>query len=174
MTAKELLADSILACKGLMARFLTGFDDHNHTSQPPMMPNHIIWCLGHCALTMHRVAERLDAKPLPASDFVAAKPGGGTPRAYDTESVGFGSNPVDDAARYPTLTRGIAIYEAACERLSNSVRSANERTLNQKIPWGDTEISLWLLVARLVFHNGAHTGQIVDIRRALGLGGVLG
>jgi hypothetical protein len=174
MTARELLAQSVVASKELLARFLAGFNDGNRASQAPHLPNHVIWCLGHCALTMYRVAERIDGRSLPETDFVTGDGGAGTPSVYDTESVSFNSRPIDEASRYPTLARGIEVYEAACDRLAEAARVADEATLDQSVPWGKSEITLWMLVARLVFHNGTHTGQIIDLRRALGLGQVLG
>jgi hypothetical protein len=71
------------------------------------------------------------------------------------------------------LSRGLEVFEAACNRLANAVRAADDETMNQEVPWGNAKISLWLLVMRLVYHNGTHTGQIVDLRRALGLERVL-
>ena len=173
MTAKELLGQSVLSCKDLLGRFLTGFDDDNRTYQAPHLPNHVIWCLGHCALMMNRAAERIDGQPLPETDFAAGMPPSGTPNAFNLESVNFGSKPSGDTGRYPTLARGRQIYAAACDRLAQAVRAADETALDQTASWGGSQITLWLLVARLVFHNGAHTGQILDMRRALNLGSVL-
>ncbi len=38
---------------------------------------------------------------------------------------------------------------------------------------GKAEIPLSLMIPRMVFRNGMHTGQIADLRRALGFGSIL-
>jgi hypothetical protein len=142
------------------------------TAQAVNLPNHVAWSLGHCALTMHRVAEMVDGSPLPASDFDAARAagqGGDAPAVFNAEAVSFGSKPVAEASAYPTLARCTEIYNAACERLAATVRSAPEAKFTKVIKWGPAEAPWWMLVFRMVFHNGFHTGQIADLRRALGL-----
>ena len=169
MTGPEMLAEVVLGSKSLMTRFLAGFDDRNRTSQAPSLPNHVVWCLGHCALTMHRVAERIDGASIPETDFVTGDGGAGDDQRFDTESVCFGSEPVDDARRYPAFARAVQIFEAAGDHLAGAVRGADEATLNRDIPWGAAAIPLWRLAIRVTFHNGVHGGQITDLRRALGL-----
>jgi hypothetical protein len=169
MNAHDMLAEVVLASKGLVARFLSGFGDGNRTRQAANLPNHVIWTLGHLALTLHRVAERIDGGALPENDFLTGDGSNGTSTRFDTESVGFGSQPVDDGSRYPTLARGVEIYEAACDHLADAVRAAEAGRLDQTIPWHGGEITLRALVTRVTFHNGVHTGQITDLRRALGL-----
>jgi hypothetical protein len=154
-----------------MARYLAGFDDTNHTRQLPGLPNHVAWNLGHCALTMHRVAERLDGRSLPERDFVTGgrKDGGGDAQRFSVESVAFGSTPSASGREYPTMTRCREIYESACDRLSEAVRLAPESKLDEMTPWGAGQtMPLYLLALRMMFHNGDHLGQIVDLRRGLG------
>ncbi|MGD9689860.1 MAG: DinB family protein [Phycisphaerales bacterium] len=166
----ELLAESIQACKLLLGRYLAGFNDVTHVRQTPDLPNHVAWCLGHTALTMHRVAEMLDGRPLPASDFVK---GDGTSGSrdkgiIDSEAVAFGSIPEERHDRYPRLARCVEIYNAACDRLAEAVRSAPDARLDEMVNWGQASTPLRMLVIRMVFHNGFHTGEIADTRRALG------
>ncbi len=169
MTAQDVLANGVVASKDLLTRFLAGFNEENRTRQEANLPNHVVWTLGHLALTLNRVAERIDGGALPESDFLTGDGASGTASRYDTESVCFGSQPVGDGARYPTLARGVEIYQAACDRLADAVRSAETATLDREIPWHGGEITLWSLVHRVTFHNGAHAGQITDLRRALEL-----
>ena len=79
-----------------------------------------------------------------------------------------GSAPTADAGAYPTLARSIEIYNAGCDRLASAVRGASDAKLSELTPWGNTQITLGLLAARMIFHNGMHTGQIADLRRAMG------
>ena len=164
MTANDLLAEAVLSTKHLLGRYLAGFDDQSRTAQAPGLPNHVAWNLGHLALTMHRVAERLDGQPVPESD-ISPRPGAA---AFFSESVAFGSSPSGAAGEYPSLARSVEIYNAACDRLAAAVRAAPESRLNEVVPWGQGQSPLWSLVIRMVFHNGFHTGQIADLRRAMG------
>jgi len=179
MTPQAALADSVLATVPLVARYLKGFDDSNRTRQAPNLPNHAAWCLGHLALTMHRVAEMIDGKPLPADTFA---PGAGEARArsgpapaYFTETLAFGSRPVDDPTLYPALAFCSAAFQSACERLAGAVRAASDTQLDRNVPWGPTGATTTVraLIPRMVYHNGCHAGQIIDLRRALGMGSAL-
>ncbi|MBL9032800.1 MAG: DinB family protein [Phycisphaerae bacterium] len=162
MRMQDMIAEAVLASKAGMARYLAGFSDETRARQAPGLPNHVAWSLGHCALTLHRVAEKLDGRGLPESEF-----GVGGER-FDAESVAFGSVPIGDAARYPALSRCVAIYDGACDRLAGAVRASDEARLMESTRWGEVELPLWLLVLRMGFHNGMHTGQVADLRRALG------
>jgi hypothetical protein len=171
---QSLLADAIAASPALLARYLVGFDDSNHTRQAPGLPNHVAWCLGHLALTMHRPAVRLSdpaatpqTSPLPESDFIPGASAGDA-RRFGTETVAFGSRPVADPALYPPFTRCVEIFNSACATLAAAVREAPDAALDKPTKWGAGEIPVSGLVARMVFHNGTHTGQIADLRRALG------
>jgi hypothetical protein len=168
-TRGEILAESILACKLLLGRYLVGFNDVTHVRQTPDLPNHVAWCLGHCAHTMHRVAEKFDGKPLPASDFITGDgTNGSRDRGYfDTEAVRFGSVPEDRHDRFPRLERSTEIYNQACDRLATAVSAAPESMLDEVVPWGQGTTPLRQLVLRMIFHNGIHAGQIADLRRAL-------
>lgn len=168
MTPRDVLAAAIANCKTLTARYLAGFDDQARIKQAPNMPNNVAWCLGHCALMMHRLAEKVDAKPMPAADI------GGPAPAYNTESIAFGSSPTADPAAYPSLARCTEVLNAACDRLAAAVHAASDAQLNQSIKWGPVESPWWTLVLRLVFHNGFHAGQIADLRRAFGFKSIFG
>lgn len=161
MDARDVLAESIASTKGLMERYLAGFTDETRVAVAPSLPNHAAWCLGHCAVTMHRLAERVDGQPLPAADF------GDGPSRFVPEAVAFGSAPAADAGAYPPLGRCVEVYRAACDRLAAAVRSGSDDQLRQLVKWGGVDQPWWLLVSRLIFHNGFHTGQIADLRRAL-------
>ena len=162
MTARDLLAESLLLCKAMNARYLAGFDDSTRTRQATNLPNHAAWSLGHLALTMHRVAQKVDGREPPAADFAAS-----TPDAFDPETVAFGSVPKTDNTAYPSLSRCTAIFNAACDRLAAAVRTATDAQFNQTITWGPIEAPWWTLIGRMIFHNGFHTGQTADLRRAL-------
>lgn len=166
MDDQQSLADGIEQCKPLMLRYVDGFDDASRTRQTPNQPNHVAWCLGHCALTMHRAAQTLDDGDLPESCFLHDQFAGDKDR-FGVESVALGSTPRPDPDLYPTLERCVSIYESACDRLAEAVRGAEARQLDQIVDWGAARTTCRELMYRMIFHNGAHCGQIIDLRRGL-------
>jgi len=167
MTPNQVLSEAVLSTKMLLGRYLAGFTDETCITQAPNLPNHVAWNLGHLALTMHRVAQMVDGSPIPASD-ISSSPTGQRPTAFHSESISFGSKPANDAAVYPSLPRCTEIYNAACDRLAAAIAKAPESKLAETVKWGNGESQIWTLALRMVFHNGFHTGQIADLRRALG------
>jgi hypothetical protein len=169
---QALLAEMVRQSRVLFVRYLRGFDDSNHTRQAPSLPNHVAWTLGHLAITLHRTAEKFDGLPLPASDFVTGDGRSSDANRYDTESICFGSKPVADPNLYPTFSRCAAIFDAAVDRLAGAIESADDAKLDSMAKWTNTEVPLYTMAGRMVFHNGTHAGQIADLRRALGIGSI--
>jgi hypothetical protein len=89
---------------------------------------------------------------------------------FDIESVSFGSrSPSDQYHHWPTLQRSRLVFESACDTLAGVVRGLSDADLDRLIPWGTMQIPIWSAVTRMIFHNGTHTGQIADLRRALAM-----
>lgn len=163
----ELLAESVLNSRDLFKRYLKGFDDTTLTAQPPGLPNHCAWTLGHLAITMGRATEKLGGASLAENEFVKGNGRSGDASRFDTESVSFGSTPVADRALYPVMARAVEIFDNACARLAATVRAAPEATLAREVDWGAAKLTGRQLSVRMVFHNGTHAGELADIRRAL-------
>ncbi|GJQ29386.1 MAG: hypothetical protein HBSAPP03_12700 [Phycisphaerae bacterium] len=172
MNRNDLLAEGVEQSRTLLARFYPGFSDANHTTQAPGLPNHLAWCLGHLALTMHRVAGMLDGGPIPPDAFLEGADRGDA-RRFGVESVSFASAPTDDPTRYPGFARCVEVFDAATARLASALRSASPDALDQPVTWGKTTSTPGAMAFRMVFHNGVHCGQITDLRRALKMGTVL-
>jgi hypothetical protein len=172
MERKTAIAEGLLTCKFLLSRYLKGFDDTNHTRQAPGLPNHAAWTLGHCSLTMHRIAEHFGAGPLPATDFTEGSAANDRER-FGTETVCFNSPAPAPGSVWPPLQRCVAIYEGAVDRLAEALRASDDAKLDTMIKWGTTQIPLYQACQRMMFHNGMHTGQIADLRRALGMGSIM-
>jgi hypothetical protein len=171
MDRRATISEGVLSTKALAARYYKGFDDTNHTRQAPGLPNHLAWCLGHCAHTMNRIAEAFDGRGLPETDFVLGSATNDRER-FGTEAVCFGSK-VQEAV-WPSLARCVRVYDGAADRLAAAVRGCDDAKLDTMIKWGAGEIPLYQAGMRMIFHNGVHVGQIADLRRALGMGSVLG
>lgn len=165
MNVQDAVASAIEMTKTLTGRYLAGFDDSSSVKQATNLPNHVRWNLGHCALTMHRVAEKVGGGVLPDSDFATSA---GDARRFHTDMVSFGSKPGEGAGDYPPLARCVEIYNAACDRLAAAMRALPEKRLTEEVDWVTFKVPLYLLVLRMCFHNGFHTGQIADLRRAFG------
>ncbi len=171
-SAQEYLARGVESTKELVRRYLKGFTDDNRLAQAPSLPNHVAWSLGHLAHTMHRVAEHFDGRPLPTDLFIEGSTRGDAHR-FGTEGVCFGSTPATDPNEFPPLSKCLDAYESACTRLARAVRNAADADFERQVPWGAGQQPLGMLVFRMVFHNGMHTGQIADLRRALRMGSIL-
>ncbi|MEO0513250.1 MAG: DinB family protein [Planctomycetota bacterium] len=170
-TAQQALADAVETNAELLTRYLVDFDDQTHVAQAPGLPNHVIWTLGHCSLTMQRAAELADGQPVSRHDFRedAAPPNNRIPMRFYTETVCFGSTPAIDPLVYPSIESGMLIYNRSCERLAEAVRSCSDEALDAEHDWGATRLPFRALIGRVIFHNGMHAGQIANLRRALGL-----
>ncbi|UCD74215.1 MAG: DinB family protein [Phycisphaerales bacterium] len=161
MSATDALADAVGETGDLFLRYVAGFDDSNATRQAEGLPNHLIWTLGHLSLYLHRAAELLLDREIEMS--------------WDPEPFAFGSEPADDPDQYPPLATMLELFRSGIARLADAVREAGGGGLDRMVKWGPLgNISARDLVLRMVFHNGTHCGQIVDLRRRLGLGRVLG
>lgn len=173
----EALAGSIEESCALFARFLKGFDGTNATKQAPGVPNHAAWTLGHCALYAFRSEEKLrgvePAVP-PGGGWTEGDGTAGGPERFDTESVCYGSVPVDNPALYPSFARCVEIFERAHAGYAAYVRTMSKTDLAREISWGSTRVTGDRMVIRMNFHLGTHAGQLVDLRRGLGMGSVLG
>lgn len=169
MRAQDYLADTILGSRDNFFRYMVGFEEEDRVRAAPGLPNHAAWCMGHCALVMHRIAEKLGAGGLPDADFLVGAERGDS-RRYGTESVAFGSSPSVESGVFPTLVRCREIFSNAAEHLAGAIRSLSEDQLNATVQFFPKYAApAWHIVARMAFHNGFHAGQIADLRRALGM-----
>ena len=156
----------------MLKRFLAGFDDSNRVTQASGLPNHAAWILGHCALTMGRLAERAGGPSIPADFFIAPSGGDGrrgSASRFDADAVAAGSAPTDDATIWPTLDVCVECFDEAIETLADTIAGASDEDLADPIAWGDSEYPLRDLVIRISLHNALHAGQLSDLRRALGM-----
>jgi hypothetical protein len=156
------LADAVVSTGDLLVRYLDGFDDSNATAVAANLPNHATWILGHLALTMHRAADAIGGRERPVP--------------FDAEPFAFGSTPAARREAYPPLAEMVERFRRSLAGLVAIVREAGEEGLTRRIEWGRGRVPTTGrdLLLRMVFHNGLHCGQLIDMRRALGLGRVVG
>lgn len=146
--------------KELLRRMLADIPEADMCKQPPGLPNHPTWLVGHLAFVRFAMAKQMGHPP---SDF---------PDSW-AKLFGRNSTPVDDASQYPPKEELWGTFERAHE---HALRVASElsseqlagthaiETLRPAFPTlGD------LLVQMLTSHDGLHVGQLSDWRRANGL-----
>lgn len=162
MSGFNALAEAVSETGDFFLRYVKGFDDGNATAQTPGLPNHLVWTLGHLALYMHRASELITQTEVELG--------------WDPEPFAFGSATSDDPSAYPDLATMLRRFNSAVDALTTAVGGLPAGGLDRQIQWGGpgATISVRDLVLRMVFHNGTHCGQIIDLRRGLGLGRVLG
>lgn len=170
----QTLAHVIRCSSPLLTRYLDGFDDSNRTAQAPGIANHAAWTMGHLALVLGRCAQMLDGRGLPEEDFLSADGRGGTAEKFDTESVCYGSVTDSNPALYPLWGRCREVFDSALERTAVAFGDSMPERLSQTEKWGASEVVMGDLAPRMAVHIGMHAGQIIDLRRGLGMGKVVG
>ena len=172
-SAARVLSAAVSASGPLLLRYVAGFDDVTALRQFSGQPNHLRWTLGHCGLSLHRVACMIDGGVIPLSDYAHGDQEPNRDRFLQSR-VCRGSSPTSSALAYPGLNRSIEIFSCAIDRLSGAVLRVSDPDLARVLPWHDGPIRLEILIHRITFHTACHAGQIIDQRRSLGLPLVIG
>jgi hypothetical protein len=130
--------------------------------QPCGTDNHLLWTVGHLAVTYCWFASLLDGRPVDI------------PAGYN-ERFGYGSKPVADAAAYPSLAEVRKHYAAAYQRMMDAVSRLKpsdfgKPTVADSHGFARTRLDV---VLRAAWHDGWHSGQLSAIRRSLGLPSIM-
>lgn len=139
-------------------RFSTGFADNQMTAMPTPTSNHVLWNLGHLAVSNAWFASMVDGAPVGVED------------SWD-KMFGMNSKPVADASGYPSIADVRAMYQKTAERLEDAARARSDADLLQP-PTGESGgfLSDKLdSIIKAAWHEGWHLGQIAEIRKSLGL-----
>ena len=143
--------------------YLRDFPEDKYTHQPWPGANHVAWALGHLMVTDNWVLTTF----------------GGANRDPDgklSELYGMGSRPTDEPARYASPADLRGQLERVQAELLRHVERMGEAELLQPCAGELAEFApdkLGLLF-QMAWHEGMHAGQIVAIRKALGLAPVMG
>jgi hypothetical protein len=139
-------------------KFASGFSDAQMTAMPCPTSNHVLWNLGHLAVSNAWFASMIDGAPV------------GVEESWD-KMFGMNSKPVADASAYPSIADVRAMYQKTAERLEDAARARTDADLAQP-PTGDSGGFLadrLDAVLKAAWHEGWHLGQIAECRKALGL-----
>jgi uncharacterized damage-inducible protein DinB len=134
-------------------------DDAQMTRQPPGVPNHPAWTLGHIAYSFQGIGEEIGLDPWLPEDW--------------TERFATGSTPVGDAGAYPVKQELLDMLTDGERRVREWLLATDDTALNSPLP--DERVREILptlghaVLHVLVGHTAAHLGQLAVWRRALGL-----
>lgn len=144
-------------------KFVNSLQGEHSCAQPFAGANHALWSLGHLTCTHDWLAGLLDGKPsqLPA-DYNAL--------------FNMGSQPQNDASKYPSWESVQRAYQAAFARLYAAVGAMNDAQLDQPCSGETYGFATDKLDAlhKGAWHMGWHSGQVADVRRAMGMPGLYG
>ena len=122
--------------------------------QPPGVPNHATWTLGHIIYSCQGMATELGGAPWLPDDWES--------------KYGYGSTPRAEQQEYLRKAQMVALLADAKTRLCHTLRGVNASVLRRSIP-GETFPTMGdLLLQVVVAHTAYHAGQLAVWRRAMG------
>jgi hypothetical protein len=157
MTLKERAKGLLDLSREWTLKFLEGIPEDKYTFQPFSGANHVLWTLGHLAETDAYVTHALQ----------------GAEEEYKSEKYpdlfGMGSTPVPDPGKYPSPAK-IKEYLSGCRKnLLAKLESMSEADLLKPATEEFMAPDLMGTMFTLPWHEAMHGGQIVAVRKALGL-----
>ncbi|HUT88107.1 MAG TPA: DinB family protein [Thermoguttaceae bacterium] len=134
-------------------------NDAQMVQQPAGVANHPAWTLGHIAYSFEGIGEEIGLEPWLPTEWV--------------DRFGTGSTPTDDPGAYPTKQELLEVLADGERRVRERLASLDDAALGAPLPdeqHRDLFATMGCAVLHvLVGHTGAHLGQLVVWRRAMGL-----
>ena len=151
-----MIAEMVNACEytiGFMRESVSGLSDKQLIAQPPGLPNHALWTLGHIAQSCQGIAAELGVASWLPEDWESR--------------FGYGSTPSPDPADYPKKEEMLAIVADAMSQLREALQAADASLLAKSIPDETMPTMGHILVQVVVAHTAYHAGQLAAWRRAV-------
>lgn len=132
--------------------------DEEMVAQPPGVPNHAAWTIGHIIHSCQAIAGELGVAAWLAADWESR--------------FGYGSSPTAVAAQYPSKAALAALLDDSSCRLRNALLALDDAALAQPLP--DAAMRAMLptkghaILQIVVAHTAYHAGQLAVWRRAIG------
>lgn len=149
--------------RSILDGLVKDFPAEHLTYQPAMTDNHLIWTLGHLAVTNQWFAGVLDGRPavLPAE--------------YDG-LFGYKSKPNPDLAAYPPFEEVKRHHDMQFARLLRAAEALTDDDLTAGCAdqTGGFCKDKGEILEKAAWHEGWHSGQVSALRRSLGLAPVMG
>lgn len=139
---------------GFVEKSVADLSEQEMVEQPPGVPNHAAWTLGHIIFSCQGVAMELDQQAWLPEDWESA--------------FGYGSTPLPDVSRYPKKPEMLTLLADASHRLCDSIRALDASELQQSLPDETFPTMAHLLVQIVGGHTAYHAGQLAVWRRAIG------
>lgn len=171
MTATTTTESTVKSCglaalefsRGFLEQLADGIPPDKATHQPVNTANHLLWILGHSAVT---------------DDYFISTLAGQEAKCPENwgELFGMGSEPVDDPSKYPALDEVKTVMAERREALVAWLGSLDDDALAEPLP-EDLQgfaANRGALMATLAAHEAMHVGQLSVIRKSLGLPRVMG
>jgi hypothetical protein len=143
--------------------YLEGIPEDKLTHQPWPGANHVLWNLGHIgASDTFGIAALKGATDLPTGP-------------YDS-IFGMGSTPVDDRSKYPPIKEVRDYVDGQRRELLALLGGMSEADLLKPTEGDMAQFAPDTagVLFTLAWHEGVHAGQIVAIRKTLGLKPIMG
>ncbi len=141
-----------------MEQSVADLSEEEMVQQPPGVPNHATWTLGHVIYSCQGMAGELGVDEWLPDDWALV--------------FGIGSAPISVASRYPKKTDLLTMVSAAGDRLREALLATDESALGQPLP--DVQVREMLptlghaFLQVLAAHTAFHAGQLAVWRRAIG------
>jgi uncharacterized damage-inducible protein DinB len=132
--------------------------DEDIVLQPPGVPNHAAWTLGHVIHSCEAMAGELGVEPW-------------LPRDWESQ-FGYGSSPTSVVSQYPSKAALLGALAEASHRLRMALLGIDEAALAEPLPDEGLRDLLptkgHALLQVVAAHMAYHAGQLAAWRRAIG------
>ena len=132
--------------------------DEEMVLQPPGVPNHGAWTLGHMIFSCEQMARELGVESWLSGDWES--------------QFGYGSSPGPMTSICSTKSSALAALEDAAQRLRVALLRIDENTLTRPLPDEGARAIMPTMAEALIqvvaAHTAFHAGQLAAWRRAIG------
>jgi len=156
------MVPEIVACfersVAFMQESVTDLSDEDLVLQPPGVPNHAAWTLGHVIHSCQAMAGELGVQPW-------------LPTEWESR-FGYGSSPTAVVPQCPSKAALLAALAEASDRLRTALLRLDETALAEPLP--DEKVRELLptkghaILQVVAAHTAFHAGQLAAWRRAIG------
>ncbi|MCP3903057.1 MAG: DinB family protein [Planctomycetes bacterium] len=157
LTALDL---GLLALEQSRTYLLKCVDDMSDTDllhRPAETGNHALWVMGHIAWSDDFFLQQFTK----AESGIAPEEWG--------EKFGMGSSPTSDPDDYPTRLEIMEVMDKTRAALIAWCKTQSDEQLGAEVPaeWKGFARNFGMLMTSVAWHEGIHTGQVLEARRSL-------
>ncbi len=163
VVSKERAITTLRFAHTMLLDLLKGIPTDKALFQPAPTENHVMWTLGHLASSYQWFASALGGPTLEK------------PEGFDT-AFAYGCKPLPDAAAYPDLAEVRRFFDATFDAFLTCALALPDAMVTAPCAIETSGFARDRLdmIEKAAWHEGWHSGQISDIRRALGIKPLMG